>query len=147
MRIRVAGVISDGARLLLVQHRGGPHWVLPGGGLEEGESLHACLKREILEETGLLIRPGRLLCVGDFMRPGAQVLDLVFTVELEGGEERMEQNSQITTLRWFSFEEAATLDLRPAAVFRRILPGLKPSEPGQSVYVGQYGVGPAREGG
>lgn len=32
-------------------------WMIPGGGLEDGESEEACCIREVREETGFLIRP------------------------------------------------------------------------------------------
>ena len=31
--------------------------MFPGGGLEEGETLDACCAREVLEETGYLVKP------------------------------------------------------------------------------------------
>jgi 8-oxo-dGTP pyrophosphatase MutT (NUDIX family) len=47
---------DDRGRVLLVPQRGGPFkdaWLLPGGGLEDGESFEEALRREVREETGL----------------------------------------------------------------------------------------------
>lgn len=59
-------VIVDAAgRVLTVRQRGGPFkdlWLLPGGGLEPGESPEEAVRREVREETGLevtALRPVR----------------------------------------------------------------------------------------
>ncbi len=47
---------DDARRVLLVRQTSGPfvgEWVLPGGGIEPGESLEEGLRREMREETGL----------------------------------------------------------------------------------------------
>ena len=49
-------VIRDGKLLLSYETITG-QWMLPGGGLEQGESEQDCCIREIAEETGVLIRP------------------------------------------------------------------------------------------
>ena len=56
----MGAIILDRDRVLLVE-RGKPplqgYWSLPGGVLETGETLEQGVRREILEETGLVIRP------------------------------------------------------------------------------------------
>ena len=54
---------ADG-RMLLVKPNYRNHWSLPGGILEHGEPPHEGCRREVKEELGLDITPGRLLVVG-----------------------------------------------------------------------------------
>ena len=76
----VGAVIKDGAgRLLLIKRGHEPGqglWSIPGGRIEAGESDAAALVREVREETGLAVTPGRL--IGSVRRPGAgvSVLDI-----------------------------------------------------------------------
>ena len=56
--IGVGAIIFDGDSALLVERAGEPlkgWWSIPGGLLETGEKLEDALRREVLEETGLLI--------------------------------------------------------------------------------------------
>ena len=50
-------MIDHSDRVLMVklhiEHSGWTGWVLPGGGIEEGEDTETALRRELLEETGL----------------------------------------------------------------------------------------------
>jgi 8-oxo-dGTP diphosphatase len=55
-------------RILLVEPTYKPHWELPGGVVEAGESPRAAAAREITEELGLSVVPGRLLVV-DWVPP------------------------------------------------------------------------------
>jgi ADP-ribose pyrophosphatase YjhB (NUDIX family) len=64
---------NPAGRVLLVKPNYRDHWSLPGGILEHGEPPHEGCRREVKEETGLDIAPGRLLVVGwagpDEVRP------------------------------------------------------------------------------
>jgi 8-oxo-dGTP diphosphatase len=56
----VGALIIEGNRILLVERGKEPlkgYWSLPGGILEVGETLDQAIRREVLEETGLVIQP------------------------------------------------------------------------------------------
>jgi 8-oxo-dGTP diphosphatase len=61
----VGGVIKDDqGRLLLIKRGHAPGaglWSLPGGRIEPGETDAEALVREMREETGLTVEPGRLI--------------------------------------------------------------------------------------
>lgn len=68
--IGVGGVIWHAGQVLLVQRNRPPRvgeWSIPGGAQELGETVAAALRREVLEETGLVIGTPRLLDVIDFI--------------------------------------------------------------------------------
>jgi ADP-ribose pyrophosphatase YjhB (NUDIX family) len=76
-------VIDDGRILLLNQDAGARSWSLPGGKLEDGETLAEALVREMKEETGLDVEPVRLLYVCDNLP--AQVVHMTFEARRTGG--------------------------------------------------------------
>jgi len=82
---RVTGIcIEDGQILLLNQDTDGPRsWSLPGGKVEDGETLAQALIREMAEETGLAVEVGRLLYLCDHV--SAHVVHITFEVRRTGG--------------------------------------------------------------
>ena len=57
-------VLRDGDEVLLTRLRdSGGMWTLPGGGIDHGEDPRAAVVREVYEETGLELTPGRLVAV------------------------------------------------------------------------------------
>jgi ADP-ribose pyrophosphatase YjhB (NUDIX family) len=63
-RMAVAALIRDADdRALLVSPTYENSWLVPGGVVDAGESPHAACRREVAEETGLILPPGRILAV------------------------------------------------------------------------------------
>lgn len=56
-RIGCRGIVVQDGKLLVSREEVSDYWMLPGGGLEETETLEACCTREVLEETGYLVEP------------------------------------------------------------------------------------------
>jgi len=58
--VRYQGAIIRDDQILLIRHRenksGRSYWILPGGGIEAGETEEDCVRREIKEETHLDVR-------------------------------------------------------------------------------------------
>jgi 8-oxo-dGTP diphosphatase len=58
------GIVLNDGRLLLVKQRRhyGTHWELPSGYCEPGESFEQATAREVLEEAGIAVEVGELVC-------------------------------------------------------------------------------------
>jgi ADP-ribose pyrophosphatase YjhB (NUDIX family) len=87
MKVRVTGVlIEDGKMLLLNQDTdNGRSWSLPGGKVEEGETLSGALEREMQEETGLTTEVKELLYICDYFNTDTHVVHITFRVTRTGG--------------------------------------------------------------
>jgi 8-oxo-dGTP pyrophosphatase MutT (NUDIX family) len=116
---------AAGDQVLLLHHRKLRRWLQPGGHAEAGErSGEAVALREAREETGiegLTLHPTapRPLDVdvhpiparGD--EPAHQHLDLRYLVIAPRDASLLRLAAEARALRWFTWEELATLDLDP----------------------------------
>lgn len=62
-RVAVGALLVHEGRLLVVERANPPAegiWALPGGSVELGETLAEAVEREVLEETGLVVRAGEV---------------------------------------------------------------------------------------
>ena len=66
--VGIGGIIVHEGRVVLVKRRFEPlagQWSIPGGAVETGETLEACLIREMTEETGFVVEVGPVVEVLD----------------------------------------------------------------------------------
>jgi ADP-ribose pyrophosphatase YjhB (NUDIX family) len=82
-RINVRGIIFKDGKLLVakfVQSDGNEKewWGTFGGGLDSGESLHEGLHREMIEETGIAPKIGKLLFIQQFGDDEKEYLEFFF---------------------------------------------------------------------
>lgn len=89
VRVRVSAVILVDGRLVLVRHRRGDraYHLLPGGGVEAGETMPTAVAREVLEETGLVVTVGRPVFLSDSIDPvgSRHVVNVAFLATVAGG--------------------------------------------------------------
>jgi 8-oxo-dGTP diphosphatase len=114
-----AGVLVEGARVLVTQRRAGTHlagiWEFPGGKVLPGEDPRGALRRELLEELGLDVEVGEILDV-TFHRyedVGKTVLLLFFDVTRAAGS--VEPRAiEVASLAWAGRDDLAALRFPPA---------------------------------
>lgn len=85
--IKVRGVILHEGKLLIVQHLGTRFMAFPGGHLEYGEDVITCLKRELVEELGVLPEIGRLLYINTFIEGKNNTEYVEFFFEVKNGKD------------------------------------------------------------
>lgn len=141
VRQRAAAVVrrADG-RVLLHCRKGDGFWALPGGAIEPGESASEAIARELHEELGTTVAVGALAFVvenffhhkgeayhevGLYLHATPQPGSLLVRSDgpydglegVEGGE-----GNRALVFAWFSVQELAALDLRPAFLRSALTP-------------------------
>lgn len=109
IRVRVAGILVENGKLLLVAHKKNEnvYWLLPGGGVDFGESLTEALKREFLEELNIHIEVGELLLISETIFPSGerQILNICFCCEYTGGEYLLGSEQRLYDFGFFTEDE------------------------------------------
>ena len=119
-RVRVAGILIEDDRILLIEHtkNNRKYWLVPGGGVDWGESAAEALIREFKEETSLDIEVEKFLFISETIAPDKQkhVINLYFKIKkvenssniMKLGEEKI-----LTDLRFIPEDEIKNIKLYP----------------------------------
>jgi 8-oxo-dGTP pyrophosphatase MutT (NUDIX family) len=120
-RHRAVAVVIDGERLLVIKRhkRGRDYAVLPGGGIEHGETAAQAAVRELREETTLTAEIDRPLWTGRHKnRPASYFLMSAVRgrARLSGPEARAHRPDNSFELCWITADQFAELGLFPPDV-------------------------------
>ncbi len=141
LRVRVAGLVQDSkGKILLVQQKkkGKSYWLLPGGGIEFGESAVEALKREFKEELDLEVAQSEFFLLNESIDPKKErhLVQLVFSVKIQDKTPVLNpKETAISGFGYFSKEEIKKLDLRPNIKDLILKPKLKKVSYFKSVWV------------
>lgn len=117
----MAGVVIDGNRVLLSVRGKAPSegkWGLPGGAVEVGETVREAVVREILEETGVTVKPVKLITVFDSIhrdeddRVRYHYILFEYLCKYVSGE--VTSGSDAPDARWVEFNDLDSIDIMPS---------------------------------
>ena len=145
-RIRVSAILRWEGRILLLRHEKarGEIWLLPGGGVQVGESLVRALQRELQEETGLFPAGVEVplegpVAIVDSIAPASSpgrkhVVHVIFAADVTGSLEGVvSQDDAVRGHRAFLLRELESITLHPP--IHRFLQRWQPGDP--AAYLGE----------
>lgn len=119
-RVRVAGILIENGKILLIEHKKNnkKYWLVPGGGVDWGESTAEALTREYKEETNLDINVKRFLFLSETIAPDKEkhVINMYFEIEKDKNSEaimKLGDEENLSDLKYLTKEEVIDIKLYP----------------------------------
>ncbi len=123
-KIKVRGIIVKNGQIFgvklhpynTVDHH--EYWCLPGGNLEDGESLQDGVTRELIEETGVKPDVGNLLYIQQFVlkQTGQEFVECIFHIKNPDDYSNIDLSKTshgTEEIAEFGFVDAGSNDIRP----------------------------------
>jgi 8-oxo-dGTP pyrophosphatase MutT (NUDIX family) len=118
LTVGARAILLDGNKVLLIKHTYLPGWQFPGGGVEPGEAAMKSAEREVMEETGYMVR-GPAQLHGFYLNRlagGARDHVAVYVWRDFQAQRTFVPNSEIAEIAWFEID---TLPIDTEAGTRR----------------------------
>lgn len=112
--VGVGVAVIDQGRLLLVKRGRDPGkglWAVPGGKVRRGEPITEAARREVLEETGLVVEIGEVIWVGEHLTEQHHIVLIDFLGTVIGGT--LEAADDAEEARWVELAAAEEYPLTP----------------------------------
>lgn len=129
MRNRAAVILLQNNKIALIKRRKGSqiYYVIPGGGIEAGETPKEAAKREALEELGVKVKLKGMLFKEEY-----NGTHYFFSGEIEGGEfgtgtgeefSHQDKNRGTYEPVWIDVGKLSEIDIRPKEIVSKISAG------------------------
>ncbi len=117
LEVAAAIIENEQGQLLIARRKQGKSqgglWEFPGGKIEQGESVEACLQRELQEEMNISIDPYEPFGVNDHAYGTMQIRLFAHRARFVGGEISLVDHDEY---RWASREELREYSFAPADI-------------------------------
>jgi len=119
-RVSASALIFDQDHVLLntCKNPDGSTFLLgPGGGIKAGEDVAEALRREVQEETGLLVTKQKLLFIEDLLFTNRRILKIWFLCDIAGGSlvpKPQDSPEGIVAVDWYTKEQLVSKTVYPS---------------------------------
>lgn len=114
--VAMVGVVFDKDRVLVTQRADNGRWETPAGVLERDEAFADCVSREVVEETGIEVRPLYITGVYKNLVHPLRPVSIAWMCEFVAGEPRTSEETR--AVEWMPIERAR--ELMTPAHFARV---------------------------
>ncbi|MBU1199506.1 MAG: NUDIX hydrolase [Nanoarchaeota archaeon] len=144
--IRVSVLLFQQNKLLVVnmKRKNSNIHVLPGGGLEKGESIFEAGIREVKEETNLKISISKIAYIKELYNDTIEAIDIILLGEIidgnlqKGHDPEHEKDQVLHKVKWIEVEKLSLLDFHPKQLIEQLPEDLKNKFSSDIIHLGRY---------